>query len=200
MTTTKSIESKTIEYLSESFDYSAYEAVPKPGNVIKVPNFHYIVYKREDNVWVGYCLDFDIHAYSKETDPERASQKLFNRLVTMVLMHITTLVETDQLDDLFQDCNWGFNYQSWGSLFSKKFNEDKVRILKESINIYMVQMSTGDEAISDDDGLKAAYDKLRTNQQEFEALQKKISTYLNDKGSNVAAFIPKRLDIIKKVG
>lgn len=190
----REIETIILEELEKSRKYSAYEAVPKSGNKIKVPNFHYVVYKNADNVWVGYCIDFDLTAYSKDTDANKAKQKIFNRLVNMVILYIATLIETEQLDTLYDNCNWGFSEKGWGNLFSSKFNENKIKILEESLEKFVVEISSSNEEIADDKvAIKAIYDELKQKKEEIQELNKRLMELMTQKGSNVVAFVPREL-------
>lgn len=173
-------------------EYQAFEAIPSSNNRIKVPNFHYLVYCREDGIWVGYCIDFDLTAYSKERDSEKAGQKLFKRLSQMVILYIGTLIQNDSLDELYSESNWGQSEPSWSSVYISKYNERKVEVLKDSIKKFMLEISEPDSDLDlEDESLDDLYNELKSHQEEIARIKEKIASLLKEKNSNIISFQPR---------
>lgn len=176
---------------SGKIPYESFEAVPNKGNRIKVPNFHYVVYQRlEDNIWVGYCIDFDLLAYSKEKDKEKAEQKLFKRLCQMVINYIGTLIEQDAISSLYDESNWNFTEKTWSDVFTKKYHMKKIQVLESSLKRFMVEISSPDFEDSDDT-LEMLYAEMQKHQDQINSIKHKITELLKDRGTNIVGFFSK---------
>ena len=97
---------------------------------LALPNLHILVRQYENNLTVGHCLDFDIHAYSEDPTFDKAIEKVFYRICDMAIIRIMRHLKNDTLDYLFANYK-PIKDEEWGE-FYKTNNGEKIKRLRKS--------------------------------------------------------------------
>jgi hypothetical protein len=107
------------------------EAIPN-NDILRLPNFHAIIYKKDNGIYAGHCLDFDLWAYSKQDDLDKAIAHIFNRLRDMALIFIIEHLKNKSVDNLYE--NAVKNSGEWAK-YSESSAKIKIKNLKLSFEL-----------------------------------------------------------------
>lgn len=165
---TESLKDLLNQALEKRIEYNSYEAVAKEDAVIRLPSFHYISFKLKDkddvDYIINYCIDFDI--FSTSTNETKA----FLNLCEAVKKFIFFLIKKNDIDALYNNCNWDFKTNSLSELYFEDIKHKRIIALKNSLIEYSYRKENI-EHYSEENKNKSKEEKIK----ELEAIINEIT-------------------------
>ena len=123
------------------------EAVRNPKSPLDVPNLHILIEKSKHNkgIWVGYCLDLNICAYTDKKEESEIINDIFKIITEMAKGMILRLLIKGNIKDLFK-CSENI-IGKW-DIFNRNNNKEKIIKLEKSYEEHINDIKTYEKIIT----------------------------------------------------
>ncbi|MBL8021072.1 MAG: hypothetical protein JNM27_15480 [Leptospirales bacterium] len=137
----------------------------KLAPIIDIPTLHVLFSRQDDGVLGGHCLDFDIWAYSEQSEQTTAIEHIATRILEMLLDQILYLFSKGSLKNLYAN-QVPLDSPEWQE-FANLANAARVRLLEKS----MVKTMDPQQPVEATDEPIRKYDFSPLTEREFDQVK-----------------------------